>query len=240
MEEAIAGRKLPSDYLLILSFLVFFLLTLSSDVYSKDKLSPAREKVTLTLRSIDIREVMDMLSQSQRINIVLSDQVQGEVTLNLYDMYADEAIKAIASAGGYAAERRHGSYFIIPRDEVGKYAFGGITRMKTFKVQYTDPKVVSEILKKYLSNYGKITLLPERSLLVVEDKPEFVKRIEVMLAEIDQKPKQILIEARILEVTLQESESYGLDWNKLFKVDGGNGSGGVRGLASPFFSRFFR
>jgi len=196
-------------------------------------------KVTLTIEDIDIREAMEMLSRSQRVNIVLSDAVRGKVTVNLYDMYVDEAIRAIAAAGGFAVERRHGSYFVVPRAEVGKYAFGGVTRLRTFKVQYTDPRVVAGILKKHLSAYGKITLLPERNLLVVEDRPEFVRRIELLLREVDRRPRQILIEARILEVTLRDSESYGLDWSKLFTASGGDGAVGVQGLAAPGAAGFF-
>ena len=69
--------------------------------------------------------------------------------------------------------------------------------------------------------------------------PSFINRIESILAEIDQEPKQIFIEAKILEITLRDSESFGLDWTKLFSSDGGSGSVGTRGLSNPLSPGLF-
>jgi type II secretory pathway component GspD/PulD (secretin) len=189
------------------------------------------EGITLTLRQANIAEVMEMLSRKARVNILLSNDVDGTISVNLYDVDLDEAIESIASAGGYAVEKRDGNYFIVDQDEAGKHAGGGPTQLRTFKVQYSSPEIILGILKNHLSNYGKITALSERGLLVVEDKPFFLNRVARLLKEIDRKPKQILIEAKILEIGLRDGESFGLDWAKLFNYDGGEGSFGIRGLS---------
>lgn len=203
----------------------------STKLFSTKRINK-RNKISLSLRNTDIVEVMDMLSRRQRVNILMSKDVKAEISVNLYDVSLDQAIRAISSSAGYAVERRHGSYFILSHAEAGKYSAGGLTRLKTFKVQYSKPDEVQAILKNHLSNYGKITLLKERNLIVVEDTPEFLKRIENLLKEIDKQPKQILIEAKILEVTLDDSETFGLDWKKLFSGGGGTGNVGTRGFAS--------
>lgn len=190
-------------------------------------------RVTLAVRNADLAEVMEMLSRQERVNILLADGVDGEVSVNLYDVPLDRAIKSIATAAGYGLERRDDTYFIVERDEVGKHAAGGPTQLRTFKVQYSKPEAVKDILKNYLSGYGEITALPERGLLIVEDMPHFLNRIARLLRQIDREPKQILIEAKILEIGLRDGESYGLDWAKLFKSNGGSGSFGVRALANP-------
>jgi type II secretory pathway component GspD/PulD (secretin) len=190
-------------------------------------------KVSLTLREVAISEVMEMLSKSAHVNILLSDDVKGDVSVNLYGVSVDEAINQIAVAAGYAVERRDGSYFIVKREEAGHYAAGGPTKLRTFKIQYSEPDVIKGIIEKYLSSYGKITTLNERKLLVVEDTPYFLNRISALLRELDRRPKQILIKAEILEITLKDSESYGLDWSKLFSYDGGDGAFGLRGTSNP-------
>ncbi len=188
---------------------------------------------SLCVRNTDVAEVMEMLARKARINILLSKDVGGVVSVNLYDVDLDYAIRAIAGAAGYGVESRKGSYLIVPRDEIDKHTASSLTEVRTFKVQYSDPGIVQKILETYLSAYGKITILPERKLLIVQDLPEFLNRMERLLAELDVAPKQILIEAKILEITLDDSESFGLDWAKLFKADDGQGSLGVRGLALP-------
>ncbi len=140
--------------------------------------------------------------------------------------------ESISAAAGYAVEERNGSYFIVERDEVGKYNHSGLTQVRSFKVQYTQASQVEAILKNYLSSFGKITTLNDRGVLIVEDQPAYLAKIESLLSEIDREPKQILIEAKILEVTLTDSESFGLDWSKFFTSSDGEGSFGIQNLAT--------
>ncbi len=196
-------------------------------------------KISLTLRDVPIAEVMEMLSRSAKVNILLSDEVQGEITVNLYDVDVDEAIHSIATSGGYGVEKRKGSYFIVNREEVGKNDPGGPTELRTFKIQYSDTDSVAEIVENYLSSYGQITTLPDRNLLVVQDTPYFLDRIDKLLIELDREPRQILIKAQILEVGLKDSESYGLDWRKLFNSSSRIFEVGTQGLSNPGSAGFF-
>ena len=180
-----------------------------------------------------------MLAQGERVNILLRKGISGKVSVSLYDVTVPEAIQSIAEAGGYAVEQpRPGEYLILERKDEGLASVRGETSVRSYKVQYSDPKSVAEILTKQLSRYGKITPLPGRNLLVVEDLPEFQERIGKVLREIDIEPLQIMIEAKILEITLNSSESFGIDWNQVVGA-GGSGSIGVQGLASRGVPGFF-
>ncbi len=190
-------------------------------------------KISLTLREVPISEVMEMLSRTSRKNILLSEGVTGTVSVNLYNVDANEAIHSIARAAGFEVEKRGGSYFIVRRNEAGKHAPGGPTQLRTFKVQYSDPDTIAGILENYLSSFGQITTLPDRKLLVVEDTPHFIDRIAMLLGKLDKKPMQILIEAKILEIGLKDTESFGLDWVNLFDTNSGSGAFGVQGLSNP-------
>jgi type II secretory pathway component GspD/PulD (secretin) len=193
-------------------------------------LQAEENRVTMSLQNVDIHEIMRMLSKQQRINIFVADGIEGKISINLYDMEVINALKSIAEAAGYAVEYRDGNYFIVEREEVGQYNQSSLTTVRSFKIQYTEPSQVESIVKTYLSNYGKITILKDRNILVVEDQPAFIYKIESLLSEIDREPKQILIEARILEVTLTDNASYGLDWSKVFTHDDGAGSFGIQNL----------
>jgi type II secretory pathway component GspD/PulD (secretin) len=190
-------------------------------------------KISLTLRDVAISEVMEMLSRAGRVNILLSDNVKGNVSVNLYNVSIDEAIESIVTSAGYGVERRKGSYFIVEREEAGKHSPGGPTRLRTFKVQYSDPDVIAKIIEPHLSGYGQVTSLPARRMLVVEDTPPFLERISTLLRELDRQPRQILIEAQILEVGLKDSESYGLDWAKLVESGSRVLRFGTTGLSNP-------
>ncbi|MFW2403873.1 MAG: secretin N-terminal domain-containing protein [Gammaproteobacteria bacterium] len=176
----------------------------------------AGERLTLGMRDASMAEVMAMLARQYRVNILLGDSVDSAVSFNLYDVTLDDAIRSIANAGGYAVERRQGTYFILPEEQAGKNAGSGFTVVRSFPVQYTDAGELENKLGDYLSDFGNITSVPERGLLVIEDRPDFVYRIGRLLTELDRRPPQVLIEAKILEIKLTDEQSYGIDWTGLF------------------------
>ena len=186
--------------------------------------------ISMAMRDTSLAEVMEMLSRAERVNILLSEDVEADVSFSLYDVPLSEAIRSIANAAGYAVERRNGMYFIVNRDEAGAYAESDLTEIQVFPIEYADPAQLQAMLSPYLSDYGQMTMLIDNKLLMVEDTPEFLRRIAMLVREVDRQPKQILIEAKILEVTLNEEDSYGVDWTKFFESHGGTGSFGTRGL----------
>jgi type II secretory pathway component GspD/PulD (secretin) len=200
------------------------------------EVSPAEGgRVSVVVRDAPLAEVFEMMARTQRVNVLLGEGVEGNVSVNLFEVSLDRAIRAIADAAGYVVERRHGTYVVIKRDDAGKDSANGNTAIRAFKIEHSDPEKVSAIVEKHLSRYGEVTILEERRLLVVEDLPEFLYRIEQLLSEIDRDPRLIFIEARILEIRLDEEESLGIDWEAFFK----NGSVGVRDFAFPGTGFFF-
>jgi type II secretory pathway component GspD/PulD (secretin) len=159
--------------------------------------------------------------------------------VNLYEVNLRQAVQTIAESAGYAVEERNGDYYILDRKDVGQDYANGTTAIKSFKVQYSDPKKVSEIVGKYLSRYGKMTLLEERKMIIVEDTPDFLNRVQRLLAEVDSEPKQIMIEAKILEISLDNTESFGVDWSKIFSGGIEGNAIGTRGLAPVQGGLFF-
>ncbi|MBI5446010.1 MAG: hypothetical protein HY900_32955 [Deltaproteobacteria bacterium] len=190
-------------------------------------------KICLSVRNTEIAEVFEMLSRAHRVNFLVTKDVVGPISVNLYDVELDAAVRSIAEAGGYAVERRDNAYVVLKREEAGKDSISSLTRTRSFRVQYSNVEAVAGIVRKHLSRYGQVTVLPDRGLLVVQDLPEFLARVDGLLAEVDLEPKQILIEAKALEITLEEGETFGIDWVKLFRAEGGEGSFGTQGLARP-------
>ena len=191
------------------------------------------DRVTLNFRESSIQEVFDVLSRKDKVNIILGKGVTGNVSVNLYNITVEEAIYRVAESAGFAVEFRNGDFFVLDHKDAGLEHPEGLMKLRTFKVQYSDPKQVADILTKYLSRYGKVTPLIDRRMIVVEDTPEFVERASKLLVELDAQPKQILIEAKVLEVTLDDGEIYGVDWSKVFgSTNGTHGSFGTNSLAS--------
>jgi len=190
------------------------------------------ETISLSLQDVDIGEAMQLLSKEQRLNIFVTEGVSGDVSVNLYDMETIEAIHLIAESAGFIVEQRNNSYFIVKREDAGKFHQTEMTEVRSLKVQYAALAEIEEILEEHLSSFGSIKSLQESSMLVVQDLPPFLDNIENLLAEVDREPKQILIEAKILEIALVDNQSFGINWSKIFNSSDPSGSIGTQGLTS--------
>lgn len=72
---------------------------------------------------------------------------------------------------------------------------------------------IEENIKSFLSEKGKLTLNRFTGTIVVEDRPDRIRLVESFLSNIKREiDKQVLIEARIIEVNLSEGYQYGIDW----------------------------
>lgn len=195
----------------------------------------APDTITLTVRNTDIGQVFEMLSRQNKLNILLASGVKGQVSVSLYNVSLDFAVRNIADLAGYAVEMRNGAYVILERKDVGQSSPGGATQIKAFRIHYNSPTQLKEILTKYLSRFGKLTVVQERNSVIVEDLPEYVAVIEEILRIIDDQPKQIMIEAKMLEITLEDGENFGINWSGIFS----EGALGVQGFASTASPGFF-
>jgi len=201
----------------------------------------AASATSFMFRDTPIAELFEMIARRERINIVLGKGVTGNVAVSLYDMSPREAIYAIAEAGGFQVVVRGNGYAIVsPAQAAAETVPAQQMEVRALKVQYSDPALVAEILAKYVSRGGKITVLPQRQMIVVEDTPAGMVRIIALLREVDVQPRQILIEAKILEITLDDNENFGIDWTRIFSADGVNGIGTTglaqRGIAGLVFN----
>ncbi|MGJ9419148.1 type II secretion system protein GspD [Massilia sp. CMS3.1] len=179
---------------------------------------------SFVFRDTPIAELFEMISRHERVNIMLGKGVTGNVAVSLYDMTPRQAIYAIAEAGGYQVLTRDNGYVIVnpAQAATSEVVPSGQMEVKALKVLYSEPQLVADILTKHVGRGGKVTVLPARRMIVVEDTAEGVKRIIALLREIDTQPQQIMIEAKILEITLDDNENFGIEWNKVFSGTGEN------------------
>lgn len=216
------------------TILLLLALAVAEPAAAADNVSVERQPggLSIVVRDASIVEIFEMLAAKEGTNVLLGPGVEGKISVNLFDVSLDRAIRSIAAAGGFAVERRAGTYLLLEKDQLGVDYAGAETALRSFKLQYTDTEDVVEILEKHLSRWGEITALPGRNMLVIEDRPDFLRRFETLLAEVDREPQQILLEAKILEITLDSTDIFGIDWSAMTSLNGEAITVGVQGLAT--------
>jgi type II secretory pathway component GspD/PulD (secretin) len=79
---------------------------------------------------------------------------------------------------------------------------------------------VSEILTK---NVGTIQVDERTNKVVITDLSENMPEIANIIGEMDEKHKEVLIEAKIVEISLTDQYQYGIDWTAIFRKFGDEG-----------------
>jgi len=98
-----------------------------------------------------------------------------------------------------------------------------------------------------LSSEGKVLYGNEPNSILVIDYPENLKRIEEYLKMIDVPPRQVVIEARVVEVKLQGEHSLGINWQLFAEKHGlemgqfriGSSEGGPLEQMIPYKSTYY-
>ena len=91
---------------------------------------------------------------------------------------------------------------------------------------------IINVLRSVLSKSGHVEIEPRTNALIVTDIPEVFPQVEQIIAELDKKAPQVLIEAQIVEIDSQRTRELGFEWG------GPNGelgsfTGGVRDTSFP-------
>ena len=96
------------------------------------------------------------------------------------------------------------------------------TETRTFELKYAETTTLEKALSEVLTpNIGEITTDARTHTLVITDLPHNMKKIERIIKAFDRKTRQVFIEAKIVQVTLNDTFKWGIDWEKLtrFRVD---------------------
>jgi type II secretory pathway component GspD/PulD (secretin) len=188
--------------------------------------------VTVSVQDMDITELLQMFSKSRGLNIVCGDDVRGRVSLELRDVPFEQALDSAVSTAGCQAVKRGDIYFVnrIPDDDPNDCV---LKEVKTFRLDYAPVTEIQTVVTQMLSRAGRVTNYPPLRAVVVEDRPDVLDRVASVIAQLDRPPRQVLIEAKIIEARLSRDMVYGIDWSLLFSSKDGSGSFSGEGFTTP-------
>jgi type IV pilus assembly protein PilQ len=191
-----------------------------------------QEPVTLSAQNLDIQEVLAMLSRSRELNIVCGPDVHGPLSIELRAVPFSEALQAVVAMAGMEVTRRGNIYFVRKPDGDDPAA-AALCEMRTFRLDYATPDEMKPVIEQLLSPIGKVMSYEPRRTLVIEDRPEVLERADALIRTLDVPPRQVLIEARILEARLSRDMHFGIDWSIVFsdRKSGGSGRLSIEGFA---------
>ncbi|MEL7484072.1 MAG: hypothetical protein AAFN41_06925 [Planctomycetota bacterium] len=206
----------------------------------------------------DLNTVLQLLGIQAQKNIVTGQSVAGRVTANFFGVTFYEALDAILNVNGYGYIERGSFIYVYGLEELERIEEATRTRKsEVVNLNYISAIDLQAFVEPMLSDIGAITISPEAgdfqspgdtptgaesfagvSTVVITDYEEVVDEILEMVERIDTRPAQVLVEATILQTSLNEANAFGMDFSIIDDLDFSDfvGSGGPLGVIPSLIS----
>ncbi|MEZ6044549.1 MAG: secretin and TonB N-terminal domain-containing protein [Planctomycetaceae bacterium] len=204
--------------------------------------------ISLIVRDAPVGSVLSLIAENQGINIITSGEVNTRISVTVSRVTLEDALNAILASTGYTWIRKSGIIIISPINGTGNgssQVHGKVLRV--FKLNFLSAIDVDKIVQGLLSPVGK-SFMNETSSndtrrtqesIVVEDLPEYVERIAQYISQADIPPRQVMVEAKILEVDLRNEMSHGVNISAIAELAGADISFKTQGFANPLSAPAF-
>ena len=185
---------------------------------------------SMEFRDADIKDVLRAVGQAANLNMVVSDAVSGQVSMSLKDVDIWVALESILRTKGLTYVREGNIVRVLAvtdaRDED--------METRVFPLGYANGKDALGVVEKIKSDKAKVSLDPRTNSLVVKDLSLNIDRMERLLKNLDSRIPQVMIEAKIVEVSSNYAREIGVQWGGQSTSTSGRGttviSGGTTGV----------
>ena len=180
--------------------------------------------ISIHLRNVDVRDVLYFISEGTGLNMVLSEDVSGTISIKLRNVPWDQALITVMKTKklGYV---REGNVIRIMSLEALKKDHEDIQKMIQAQKEI-DPlrvKVIPLVYKKadgmggqvtgfLTKDRGKVIVDSQSNSLIVTDTARVIERIETMVKNLDKSPTQVMIEAKVIEARERFVRNLGIGW----------------------------
>ena len=201
------------------------------------------QRLTLNFQDIETRAVLQLLAETSGRNIVVSDTVQGNVTLRLRNVPWDQALDIVMTTKGLDMRQNGNVIIVAPAEEISARETADLASQQAIaeleplyseflQVNYAKASDLSSLISSgegntLLSDRGSIAVDDRTNTLLVQDTAERLQNIRRLVSTLDVPIKQVLIETRIVVV----GDSFSRDLGVRLGVTGVNensaGDGGT-------------
>ncbi len=217
---------------------------------NKAKFGYVGERLSLNFQDIPVRAVLQLIADFTGLNVVVSDSVDGNLTLRLKNVPWDQALDIILKAKGLSKRESGNVMMIAPSEEIATQekldleAQQQVTelapiRSAFFEINFAKVADLAQLFEgggeegqlSLLSPRGSVIMDERTNTLIVKDTDSVISEIRRTLAKLDIPVRQVLIESRIVIATDDFKKEMGVRFGtttvKANGVDGIKGSTGT-------------
>ncbi len=216
---------------------------------TEDKKEYTGERLTLNFQDIDVRAVLQLLADTSGQNIVVSDTVQGSVTVRLQNVPWDQALDIVMRTKGLAMRRRDNVILVGPADELAGREKAELQarkevedlaplRTEYLQVNYAKASDLAVLIRgksgnSLISARGSVGLDERTNTLLLQDSADRLADIRRLVSTLDIPVRQVLIESRVVIVNDDFSRKLGVRLGTTnVRAKGTNGLVAISGTAA--------
>jgi type IV pilus assembly protein PilQ len=185
--------------------------------------------ISLMVRDAQLRQVIALVAETQKLNIVFASPADVPVTASFDRVPWQQVIEALLSISGHTWTIDKDIIFVTnmeAADFVSPEAGGRV--VEVFELDFASAVDVDQTVQGLLSPAGRSWVLESssednrrtREVVAVVDYPANMSRIHEYICQVDQPPRQVLIEANILQVELSDDCRNGINFETLASFHG--------------------
>jgi type IV pilus assembly protein PilQ len=212
------------------------------------------QKLSLDFKDADIKNVFRLLAEVSGLNIVVTDEVNKKVTVRLVEVPWDQALDLLIDTNGLRKEQtgnivRISTAAQLKREKddlaAAQKAKDDLEPLQTayFNVNYARVKELEPKAKLLLSKRGILTSDDRSNTIVVRDIQSILDDVTELVAKLDTRTPQVLIESNVIETNPTFARALGTKFQftrggLTFTSDFPPGSGTAAAGLSPTISVF--
>ena len=212
------------------------------------------QKISLDFKDADIRNILRLISDISGLNIIVSENVKGKVTIKLENIPWDEVLNIILETNNLGKLWMGSVLRIETQEEIRRISEEKYRAQKSQEkvavlksvvvdIVYRDAKDVADLLakeKELTSDRGAISVDPNLNRLVITDTPEKIDKIKEKIVRYDDRTvRQVFIEAKIIQSIPTFTKEIGIVWGGPYATTGHGGKEvyGVGGAGGVTFEK---
>lgn len=166
--------------------------------------------ISLSFLETDVRSVFAALAELAGVNVILDPSLKGNVTVTLKNLSISEAIDTVAQVANVSAVLSDKLLVVsAKKPETGTSIAD--TQIRVYALQYAEPAKVVEIASAILPDL-KVMGEDTAKRVAVRGSEADLRQFESFLQQFDKAGQQVLIEARIQEVSREALRQLGITW----------------------------
>jgi hypothetical protein len=206
------------------------------------ELTPDGDRITLVVREASLSSVLNLLARQRGLNVIIGDDTDSTISVTLTDVDFSEAWSAIIDIAGCTWTQSNNIIMVSKISSESRISPQLQDRqLRVFPLNFVAANDVELVVKGILSPAGRVftmqTLPKERrstqETVVVEDIPAYLNRVAEYIATVDVPPRQVMIEVHILQITLENDCTHGVNLEYLFGAGGNDIVMKTVGFANP-------